>query len=100
MNEQLGLFMRDRGIDSVEQNNLTWVERMRFHAKKISDTFGEVCADDLREIAARTHDNPEHCNAWGAVFRGKQWRVIGRRKSTTPTAHAREIKVWKWQKWS
>jgi hypothetical protein len=94
--EQLGLFLRDNGLDSVENNNLTWVERMREIAKKISIEQGEVCADDLRRIADRANDNPDHVNAWGAVFRGSQWRVIGRRKSITPSAHAREIKVWRY----
>ena len=98
--EQLGLFMRDNGLDAVENNNLTWVERMREIAKKISAETGEVCSDDLRRIADRTNDNPAHVNAWGAVFRAKEWRIIGRRKSITPTAHAREIKVWKYMKWS
>ena len=98
--EQLGLFLRDNGLDAVENNNLTWVERMREIAKKISAETGEVCSDDLRRIADKTNDNPAHVNAWGAVFRAKEWRIIGRRKSVTPTAHAREIKVWKYRKWS
>ena len=97
--EQLGLFLRDNGLDSVENNNLTWVQRMRKIAQRICREQGEVCADDLRRIADSTADQPGHVNAWGAVFRGKDWRVIGRRKSITPSAHAREIKVWKYQKW-
>ena len=71
---------------------------MRKIAKRLSWEHGAVCADDLRRIANSTNDQPAHVNAWGAVFRGKDWRVIGRTKSITPTAHAREIKVWKYQK--
>ena len=96
--EQLGLFMRDNGLDSVENNNLNWVERMREIAKNISAEIGEVCADDLRRIADKTNDQPGHPNAWGSVFRGREWHVVGRRKSITPTAHAREIKVWRYRK--
>ena len=98
--EQLGLFMRDNGLDSVENNNLSWVERMREIAKGISAETGEVCADDLRRIADRTNDQPGHVNGWGSVFRGKEWHVVGRRKSVTPTAHAREIKVWRYREWT
>ena len=96
-NEQLGLFMREQGLDSVEYHNMNWVERMRERARKLSIQHGSVCADDLRLIANKTHDNPEHVNAWGAVFRGKDWMVIGRKRSETPTAHAREIKVWQYK---
>lgn len=93
---KLGIDLKNAGLDLVELNNLTWVERMREIAKQFSSRFGFVSADDLRKYADETDDQPKHPNAWGSIFRGSGWHVIGRTKSTTPSAHAREIMVWKW----
>jgi len=57
---------------------------------------GSVSADDLRRYADKHNDQPGHVNAWGSVFRGAGWRMVGRMKSTIPSNHAREIKVWRW----
>ena len=94
---QLGMKLRDSGIASVEFNNLSWVERMREVAREISQNQGYVCADDLRRYANKHNDQPGHVNGWGAVFRAPGWVAIGRKKSTTPTAHARWIMVWKFR---
>jgi hypothetical protein len=95
---QLGLPLRlkSRGLDAVENANLTWVETMREHAKVISLTLGEVTADDVRQFARDIEWQPESPNAYGAVFRGKHWQCIGRTKSKHPGNHAREIRVWRW----
>lgn len=93
---QLGMNLRDYGLDLVEANNLTWIERLRKVAQHISNVRGSVSADDLRRYAAKHNDYPAHQNAWGGVFRGNEWLAIGRKKSTTVTAHARWIMVWRW----
>ena len=93
---QLGKNLRDYGLDLVEANNMSWVERIRKVAQHISNQHGSVSADDLRRYAKKNNDHPAHHNAWGSVFRGRGWLVIGRKKSTIASAHAREIMVWRW----
>ena len=93
---QLGLALKQRGLDAVEESNLTWVEAMRDHARVISLMTGEVTADDVRQHAREMEWQPESPNAFGAVFRGRHWLCIGRTKSKHPGNHAREIRVWKW----
>ncbi len=85
---------RDKGLDKVEGNNDSFVHRMRAHAKHIAQRTGHVTSDDLRRYASSHGLEPKHPNAWGAVFRGKQWICIGRRKSTLASNHAREIRIW------
>lgn len=85
------------GLRAVYRSNVSWVERQRAAAQLISSLHGEVSVDDLRPRADARRDNPRHQNAWGAVFRGKGWRCIGRRKSRYKSNHAREIRVWRWE---
>ena len=91
---QLALRLKQRGIDAVEESNLTWVEEMRQHARFVSLRDGSVTADDVRDHVQAIGWKPESPNAYGAVFRGKHWKCIGRCKSKHPGNHAREIKVW------
>ncbi len=84
---------RRDGLDRVEQNAEEWLAWIRAEAVRISQERGEVSADDLRVVTEQAHRHPHHPNAWGAVFRGNEWELIGRRTSSTPTAHAREIKI-------
>ena len=93
---QLGLQLKQRGLDAVEQSNLSWVEEMRQFARNLSLWNGQVCADDVRRRAHSLDWPPDSPNAYGAIFRGKHWRCIGRKKSEHPGNHAREIRVWKW----
>ena len=94
---QMGLFRRDQGLDAVEQHNTSWVKQMRRQARKICMTRGNVTSDDLHKFADSQDLQPSHHNAYGAVFRGKGWKCIGRCRSTRPSAHGREIKLWAWQ---
>ena len=94
--EQLGMRLRERGLDAVENSHLTWVEAMREQAKRVSLATGHVSADEIRKYARSIQWNPESPNAYGAVFRGKAWRCIGRKKSDHPGNHAREIRIWKY----
>jgi len=91
---QLGLQLRDRGLDQVESNSPTFQELMRAEAKRICRIKGWVTSDDLREYANREGIEPHHPNAWGAVFRGKDWVTVGIANSTVPTNHARLIRRW------
>jgi len=93
---QLALKLKERGLDAVEESNLTWVEEMRHHARYVSLREGKVTADNVRDHARAIGWKPDKPNAYGAIFRGKHWRCIGRTKSTWPGNHAREIRIWKW----
>lgn len=74
-----------------------FVLRMREVAKAISLESGFVSADNLRVYADKLGWAPIHNASWGAIFRGPQWREIGRQKSAVPSNHNREIRVWRWE---
>ena len=93
---QLGLQLKQRGLDAVEQSNLPWVEYMREAAKHESRKTGSVDADYVRACVRFMNWKPDSPNSYGAIFRGKHWRCIGRKKSEHPGNHAREIRVWRW----
>ena len=92
-----GELLKQQGLDQVTANNEQFVDSMRQIAKGISILKGQVCTDDLRAAADKAGLRPTHCNAWGAVFRGAGWVVIGRKASTYPSTHGREIRIWKWE---
>ena len=91
-----GARLRLVGLDVVEISNADFVRRMRDEAERQSKEYGSVCSDDLRTFAAARRIEPKSPNAWGAIFRGRSWRIVGRTKSTLASNHAREIKVWRW----
>ena len=97
MNQQsLPLRLKATGMDAVENSNITWVELMRSHAIWTCAADGSVTADDVRKYAREIDWQPDSPNAYGAIFRGKRWQCIGRKKSEAPSNHAREIRVWRW----
>jgi len=93
---QLGLNLKQTGLDAVEHSNLTWVEQMRILARSFSLGHGSVTADEVRGYAREMDWHPESPNAYGAVFRGEHWKAIGRTRSTWPGNHGRSICVWQW----
>lgn len=98
---QLDLFIgeqrKNQGISLVESNAMGFIEAMRREAIRISSVIGSVTSDDLRLYADRHGFIPHHQNAWGAIFRGKAWRIVGRKKSEIPDNHAREIRIWRYE---
>ena len=98
--KQFRFRLKDDGMDKVISHNETWVYRMRQWARIISDLHGEVSADDIRRIAHWEDDEPDHPNAWGSLFKPREWRCIGRKQSEWASCHGREIKVWRWMKWN
>lgn len=86
---------KKQGIETVSQNNQDWLGWIREKARRIARNVGSVSADDLRNVAVSHHWEPIHPNAWGAVFRGAEWQIIGRKKSTTPSAHSRTINIYR-----
>lgn len=93
----LGMRLRDRAWDLMEEAGGDWVDGMRHIAKTICRRDGQVTSDDLQRIANRTGLQPPHGNYWGAIFRGNAWRCVGRKRSEIPSNHAREIRIWQWR---
>lgn len=89
-------------------HNYTFIRAMRSMAVNIAhakcgfqgdDLIGFVNADDLREYADARGIEPDHPNAWGAVFRsaptGYRFEKTGEwRQSRIPSNHGREIPTW------
>ena len=101
MNAQLKLFnldagikQRDLGIESVLSNNESFAARAREIAELICQRKGTVSIDDVREVLNEYEIEPDHCNAWGGIFRGKQWRQVGWTKSKLISNHARCVRRW------
>ena len=108
MSEQLDIFgnrrpfaalsgevLKQSGIKKVTANNREWIDWIRAKAAQIALKAGVVSADDLRNVAVAHGREPAHPNAWGAVFRGSDWEIVGRKKSATPSAHSRTINVYR-----
>lgn len=91
---QLGLDLKQKGMARVAENNQEFLERARAIARKVCLEFDDVTSDDVRY---RLNLTPLHPNAWGALFAQKEWEFTGDRvRSTWPSNHGREIKVWRW----
>lgn len=100
MSEQLtltGEIMKQVGIKRAEDKSATFVETMRTIARGYSILYGKVNGDQLRKAAAAANLQPNHPNAWGAIWRCAGWVIVGRVLSDWPTTHRREIKEWKWE---
>ena len=93
---QIGEILKEAGRSRVEMNNQEFVDEMRRHARKLAIENGRVTCDQLRRFADEHLIFPKHQNAWGAIFRGKHWRMTGRTQSKIASNHARWIAVWEW----
>jgi len=91
-----GRRLRDEALDAQEDQNPTWLEDARKVAQVISDIRGQVNANEVRRVMEARGLFPKHPNAWGSVFRGKEWERTGERvPSAIKTSHASEISVWR-----
>ena len=91
---------RDEGIARVEENNGTWLERMRGKARNLARHNGQVNIDELRQWSAYLEADhgivARHPNAWGAIFKSDEWEQTGTyQASTRISSHARRI--WNWR---
>ena len=91
-----GQRLKREGQETVAENNRYFIFMMRNQAKRHCDIHGQVTTDDLRRWAAGLGIYPTHPNAYGSIFKGKGWTVIGRQPSKLPGNHARSISVWRW----
>ena len=96
MNTQLGLALKESGLDAIEVSNQAWLKKMREFAVGFSRQHTEVTADDVRYYAGRVHWKPHHSNAYGGIFRGPGWKPVGYTQSRHPSNHGRTIRIWRW----
>ena len=89
-----GEVLKDAGISLVASNNLQWLQVVRLWAKGFYEYQGFVTADDVRFMCELYNFWPQHRNAFGAIFRSREWRQIGIKRSMHAPNHAREIRIW------
>jgi len=95
--EQHDLFQarrrRDEGIERVSVSNSEFLEKARGTAKLLLETRSEITSDDIRKACPYV---PAHPNAWGAIFKSKDFEPTGEfRPSTFITNNARSVRVWR-----
>ena len=78
----------------LETRNATFLLRARKYAKWHAETHGRVTADDVRAWAARRWIAPDHPNAWGAIFKGNEFVMIGTECSSTESRRGGIIRIW------
>ena len=91
-----GLMFNNEGQRRVELHSGGFVGYVRDHAIAISKRHGAVSSDDLRLFAHAERIEPQHPNAWDAVFQGKRWECIGIKRSAVITNPGRAIRLWRW----
>lgn len=90
-----GLAAKQLGLELVSRHNEHFLTVMRAEAERIAQQQGRVSVDELRVIARRRGLEPEHRNAWGAVFLGSKWRPAGHKHSVIPSNRHRRINLWR-----
>ena len=89
-----GRRLRDEGKALVAEGNASFLDVIRAVARDIARDTGSVSANDLRAYALEHGLAPDHPNAWGAVFKGGEWRALGYVQSSIPSRHAGMIREW------
>lgn len=97
MSEQYDIFQartaRDEGIDQVSSHNLGFMDAARSVARMLCRVQGTVTSDDVRK---HSQVEPDHPNAWGAVFRSKEFEFTGEyRQSKLVSRHGAMQRVWR-----
>lgn len=90
-----GKRLRDKGIAKVEAHNEAVLLCARIFARWKARTNGSVTVDDVRGFLELHNLEFTHPNAYGAIFRGKEWECLGWQESRIASNHARHIRVWR-----
>lgn len=90
----LALKARDEGIARVTGNNQTFIESARSIARMLCRQKGETNADEVRAECEKRGILPRHPNAFGAVFRSKEFVAVGDYISRQKQGHANRIFLW------
>lgn len=87
------IVLRDRGVKQVADNNKHFLTIARNVARRTAMRKGEITSDDVRKNCPL---EPLHPNAWGAVFKGKEWAFTGKyRTSHAVSRHGGLQRVWR-----
>ena len=97
MSLQLGLALQAKGQMKREFRDQWFLDQVRAYAITCWKVYGFVHTDMLREWAKHRCLTPSHPNTWGAIFKGKQWKAVGRERSTISSNHGRFITRWEYQ---
>lgn len=89
-----GKYLKERGLNLVESNNMEFVQTMRAYARKEIKRKGCVSIDEVRAYADKEKLKPDHCNAFGSIFRTKDFIPVGRKNSQVPSNHSRSVIIW------
>ena len=93
LNFDEAIVRRDRGLKQVADNNQHFLEVARNVARQVAMRRGTATSDDVRRECTL---DPLHPNAWGAVFKGKEWEWTGRyRMSHVVSRHGGMQRVWR-----
>jgi hypothetical protein len=91
----LGQRLKEQGLNLVESNNQSFVDAMRELARAVIKYKGTCSMDDLRVLAEDYGIEPNHPNAYGAVFNNKEFKAVDRIPSVIPSNHYRKINLWR-----
>lgn len=84
--------LKQAGIALVAMGNEAWLAIVREHARQVAISGGSVSINDLRPKFDLPHGASP--NLWGAVFKTRQFRMVGFGVATHPSAHARRIGIY------
>ena len=86
---------RDRGIALATLNNQDFLATARSYARQHCRRYGTVTADDVRKAMMKKGYEPASSAAWGGLFRGREWLMVGWTQSDYVTNHGRMNRVWR-----
>ncbi len=98
---ELGLSLRDAGMDRVEESSGVWFKRALAAVPAALDGLpDEFVAEDLRRLLTRMVGPPHHPNAWGALTsRARKKNLFfstGRwTQATDPRSHACTVPIYR-----
>lgn len=97
LNLEAGAEQKELGLYATELNNAEFVALARSIAQLISCQQGSVTMDEVRTHPRLHGWQPSSPNAYGAVFNGKGWRLLGFEPSHVKTNRTRRIGRWTWK---
>ncbi len=84
---------KEQGIQQVADNNEHFLEVVRNIARSLAEAKYEITCDDVRKLCPI---DPLHPNAWGAVFKTKEWEWTQKfRRSSLVQGHGNLQRVWR-----
>lgn len=90
----LALSERDMGIARVSVNNQAFLESARGIARMLCRQKGETNADEVRAECERMGISPNNPNAYGAVFRSREFIAVGDYISRQKQGHGNKCYRW------